>query len=927
MSPIADHPGHSRSVTEGNRALELFTDRHEAIRRFCDYLNDDSPPGKILFLHGDGGNGKSLLLKFLRQNACKHFDKENWQWLREKDDNELIETLREPETQSLQIPFAHLDFSAPPSSAEGDYKDSLDALFALQRQLVKHRLRFHLFNFAVLMYLKKLGLSVKEQIRKLPTEEGDLVAALESAMEHTSTGKLGLAFVKMLDKYTGEKIQRYIQRRQLDPDTADAITRQSPEDLYRELPKLFAADLNASMADNGRVVLLFDSHEAFWGVNDRQLSDDLYFARDEWLRQLLCHLAHERGVVAAIAGREPPRWADAAICPIPAQYTELHPIGSFKHEDADLYLQRAKVEDTALRAAIMAQCVVPDEGYHPLYLGLCVDIVVAAANYGQPLTAEAFRDTPKAGAQAKRLLNRLLRYVNQEVASAVRALAACRSFNFEVFRDLGQRLDFQATRAAFNILTGFSFVRRSGDGKQTQFRIHSLIRRVLRDLEHEETQKAHEALEAHYRKKAKQGDESAIVEAIYHANRIRPAESIVEWSEQFDQALNTSRYAVCAWLLEVRGEMVIETDFQQALMAQFAGDYYQTLSRHNSAQTSYGDAIAAYEAALLRMPDYIDTLNSKGTVLAKLGKLQSALSQHQNALNSYQAAITAYDAALQRAPGYISALNNKGLTLQSLGDLQTVLSQYEGAMISYCGAITSYDTILRCVPNGISALNNKGLALQCLGELQAILRQYPDALSSYCDAIAVYDIALRHAPDNIDALNNKGNALAKLGVLQVALSQNFGALRSYRDAIIAYDAALQHAPDHINALNNKRNALAELGDLQAALIQHKGALISYREAIHIYHTALQHAPDYINALSNKGAALKSLGNLQTVLNQYQDALISYQEAINAYDAALQHAPDDIQILNNKGSALQSLGELQIQNQKPSAACQSWETAL
>ena len=63
MPPIADRTGHHSSVTEGHHALALFTDRRDAIRRFCEYLNDDPPPSRILFFHGDGGNGKSLLLK------------------------------------------------------------------------------------------------------------------------------------------------------------------------------------------------------------------------------------------------------------------------------------------------------------------------------------------------------------------------------------------------------------------------------------------------------------------------------------------------------------------------------------------------------------------------------------------------------------------------------------------------------------------------------------------------------------------------------------------------------------------------------------------------------------------------------------------------------------------------------------------------
>src|SRR5215510_15856694 len=62
---IADFPKNSMpirnktgSITEPRRALQHFTNRKSAIRHFASYLNDDPATEKILFFHGDGGNGK-----------------------------------------------------------------------------------------------------------------------------------------------------------------------------------------------------------------------------------------------------------------------------------------------------------------------------------------------------------------------------------------------------------------------------------------------------------------------------------------------------------------------------------------------------------------------------------------------------------------------------------------------------------------------------------------------------------------------------------------------------------------------------------------------------------------------------------------------------------------------------------------------------
>ena len=43
--------GGGETITEGWRALELFTDRYELCRRFLSYVNDDPAPSSILQFH------------------------------------------------------------------------------------------------------------------------------------------------------------------------------------------------------------------------------------------------------------------------------------------------------------------------------------------------------------------------------------------------------------------------------------------------------------------------------------------------------------------------------------------------------------------------------------------------------------------------------------------------------------------------------------------------------------------------------------------------------------------------------------------------------------------------------------------------------------------------------------------------------------
>ena len=62
-------------------------------------------------------------------------------------------------------------------------------------------------------------------------------------------------------------------------------------ELVPRLPDLFARDLNATLAQATwpkRLVPFFDTHDAFWGADERQrLSTDSFFQRDEWVRRLL----------------------------------------------------------------------------------------------------------------------------------------------------------------------------------------------------------------------------------------------------------------------------------------------------------------------------------------------------------------------------------------------------------------------------------------------------------------------------------------------------------------------------------------------------------------------------------------------------------------------------------------------------------------
>ncbi len=90
---IFDDTGQSPSITEGSRSLRLFIDRYHLIRAFTRALHEDDALGKILYLRGGGGNGKSLLIRFLQRYACKRFF--DWDGLTRQPDAEFVRRLQQ----------------------------------------------------------------------------------------------------------------------------------------------------------------------------------------------------------------------------------------------------------------------------------------------------------------------------------------------------------------------------------------------------------------------------------------------------------------------------------------------------------------------------------------------------------------------------------------------------------------------------------------------------------------------------------------------------------------------------------------------------------------------------------------------------------------------------------------------------------------
>jgi tetratricopeptide (TPR) repeat protein len=956
--------GQGSSITELSQALTYFTDRHSLVWLFAQCLNADNPREDILFLYGDGGNGKTLLLDFLRTKCTKHFHARVWKDLQALGEAGSLSEVADKIVQArvpqdcLPIPTAHLDFGLRLSG--GNFLDPFYGLLKLRRDLAQpitqgYPLRFPLYDFACLWYLHKTGELTQEKVKKLfPADEVSFLLGIVDLLNPIPAASListAMTFGngRLSEWFTFYKAKRGLTERQI-LDIEDIQTWDPERKLIYELPRLFAEDLNAGMTKEDapkRVVLLFDNHEAFWGVQERTLAGDLYFAKDEWLRHLLVKLNLESGIVAVVAGREVPPWENATDnhFPIPKEYINQQLVEHFTPADAESYLQRIRknpqedkafrhnLDDRALRQSLIAVASDQQGLVHPFYLGLCVDVVRAANRRGESLTAQDFAEAKQVTDKTRELMNRLLKYIDEDTRDAVHALSACRAFDEALYFKLGEALNFHATSASFRVLTRYSFVWQTG--QQGMYRMHDLIRRsddekltrLRAQTNEDQTSKSwieqrihtHGVLEHYYRERGE------IPELIYHANRQDWERGVTEWIDFFDMALKFSGYTLCRSLLAIRNELIIPDNYRTGCVLKLEGDFLKGVARHEEARKKYLESITVLDKVILLDPNYVYAHNNKGIALTSLGTLQSDLSQHNDAIKSYKCAIKSYSEALQIAPDYASTNNNKGLALSRLGNLQSHLSHHEEAIESYQSAIKYFSEALRISPEYIDAQNNIGSALTDLGNLQSKLSQYKEAFRSFQDAIEACSAALQIAPIYVSVYNHKGIALTGLGNLQSKLFQNKEAIKSYQGAIDSYSEALLLAPDSEYIYNNMAVALTDLGDLQSNSSQYPEAIESYQGAIESCSAALQIAPDYIDAHNNKGSALSCLGALQSRLSQHKEAIKNHQNAIKSFSAALQIAPDHVFAHYNKGNALSRLGDLQLrlfQNQDAIKSCES-----
>jgi tetratricopeptide (TPR) repeat protein len=603
--PIAgthDNTGH----VDYHERLQLFVDRHTSVRIFLEALHTRPLGEEILFFHGVGGAGKSLLLRYLRQECCKLLDPELWRAKAALPDDAEFR-LEFAEARGTRLTCVLHDFSTN-NAGHDRPRDPLEALLMLRRNLGAAGFAFPTFDFAVLLYSHRTGQPAEKAAGLLPVGERPLALdVLRVLVEGSLTGQIATTVAGRFSADLERRGQLWWSGRRLTDEALAGLLRKEAEiELIPCLPVLLAEDLNAQLTrpSTPPLVLMFDTHDAFWSEQSFAGNPTVYFERDEWLRTLLRHVELTR-VLVVVTGRDRPLWSEPGIrMRIPDEYVRTVAVADLSADDARLYLRQRGLVDDSLQSQALAQLSTED-GVHPLFLGLAADLLVHNQAQDNPtavpdLLAGA-RGADGSPASAV-LLHRLLRYLSRHERRAIEAVAAARTFDQELFDLLGDSLGFEHDEDAFSDLIRFSFVlpaQRAGSGRR--YKVHSLLRRVLATDRSPALVQAHVQLAAHYVGRSTSSGDAAHLEALLHAGSVPEtrADAADQWLALLDQIRDDADSPALTRALEITDEMAVQG---------WAAELTVTLAQaaHIGTNARYADAAALIETALRGTPALVE---------------------------------------------------------------------------------------------------------------------------------------------------------------------------------------------------------------------------------------------------------------------------------------------------------------------------------
>lgn len=731
--------------------LELFVDRHPYVREFVSTLHQVPREGQILFFHGVGGIGKSLLLRYLREHACKILPEGVFRHLEVAPDDQYREQLESYAGKA--VPWVMLDFSAPPDKAYGNPQMRFDGVLMLRRMLGRHGFSFPTFDFAIVTHGHTRGYPKEKIAEYLPSGEAGLVGdLLKVFVTESRLGAVAMTAYEHISARHDADVRRWWQKRKVAEDALSEILLLDAEtELVRELPRFLAQDVNeelhrrAERNEPSTLCMFFDTHDAFWAEQSFGAPASRYADRDEWVRRLLRRLDRER-VVVVFTGRDRPAWAAAEHAPIPERFVRTVSVGDLSAEDANLYLRQRKIEPARLRQRVM-RALKSEVGIHPLSLGLVADVLERSGEAGERLDSLFEGDDLSFSSIGPQLLERLLRYLSADERYAVSALGACRSFDEDLFNELGTALRFHATHPTWLRLTNLSFaVQVRGEAGDERWKVHTLLRTILLRSSAPSVQRTHEFLAELYKSRSMKTGDQEHIEYLFHRFHTPGCEraTVEEWLRSLDQARESGDEHAVLRLLGLQDELELTTWDEQARLVLVRAASYSSQGRGRDA------------ARLLRRmvgepgsPAGPDACLRRAELLLQLGWVLRYLTDGGDAVAAFEQALSLLSA------GPASFDHMRGRLLFGLSGVYSDAGDHERCVEIRAMAVSEYESALsrtqsppmRWISDASSGLSSHAAALRKV-------RRLPEARVAAERSVVVAEEALVHAPEDTRALHN-----------------------------------------------------------------------------------------------------------------------------------------------------------------------------
>lgn len=752
--------------------LSGFVGRTDARARFFRNINAlHQTPNRVIFIHGDSGNGKSLLIRKLRSEDCILVpDSDRWQevmdaarWnrlpaIRRADVMREVELAR-VDASCSQIPSALIDFAGSSQWIE-DLREPLAALSELRRQLLAYGFRTPLFDFGIVLWLQKTGQLDRRNIQQfLGSTALDLIAsAIETFGSVTMLSAvpkvLSVVFQSAFGQSLDEKLGIWLKKRHLD-DEAEAIALSrldARSELPLRLPELFARDINANLAQQwvktSRVALFFDTHESFWSEHSRHDGTSSYHSRDEWLRRLVGALDLATGVIVVIAGREFPRWEDAPPpTQIPLEFIEALPLDGLSAVEATEFLQRVGIPE-ADQKQLIVECSARSTHCHPLFLALAAEtVLMRSAAPDASGSASPLESLKLDGDLGRALLDRFLRYCDAGMEDAVRLLSAPRAFDNEMFFALAGQLNADATFAAYDRLCRFSFVypmvqASTSDRVAPMFRIHELVRRTLRDRGDPRVSAADQALYPWFERRAADRVAGARTEALYHLSKLNAKAARESWFNQFSAAQDAGNFDLGLRLISIFDELGYEGGTRVSALTRIA-TFWIDAAAWEKAASAIVEAVALSRTAAVTERWGADSYLLSGNAELTRGRLLTKRGNVEPALEAFQSAIANYDQCASNEAIRSTALNNTGLAWQEIADLVNGTRDASDVAHAYTQAIDCFIAAsegsgsMGLVLRNVAVAQSKLAGLQFEQDLEGACKLLDAALENIGRAVAL----------------------------------------------------------------------------------------------------------------------------------------------------------------------------------------------